>query len=71
MKGTLKLFAQVQTAGNHEPCRENQYREVTLNILHGVEWAESHKKEIQQFKDLNPQFKNVGINALWSYRQYS
>jgi hypothetical protein len=71
MKGTLKLFAQVQTAGNHEPCQENRFKEITLNTIHGVEWAESHRDQIQQFKELNPQFRNVSINALWSYRQYS
>jgi hypothetical protein len=71
MKGTLKLFTQVQTAGNRKPCQENRYKEITLVTLHGVEWAEKHHDQILKFKELNPQFQHVSINALWSYRQYS
>ena len=71
MQGTLKLFTQVQISGKPEPCQENRYKEITLNTIHGVEWSENHREQIQQFKDLNPQFRHVHIHALWSYRQYT
>ena len=72
MRGTLKLFTEVQVADASSSGSFNRgvSKSVTLATYHGIKSTSDFGKYVANFKLLNPNMKNAHINYEYVIRQF-
>lgn len=72
MRGTLKLFTEVQVADASSSGSFNRgvFKSVTLATYHGIKSTSDFGKYVANFKLLNPNMKNAHINYEYVIREF-
>jgi hypothetical protein len=72
MRGTLKLFTEVQiaNASSSGSFDRGVFKSITLATYHGIKSTADFGKYIENFKLLNPNMKNARINYMYVIREF-
>lgn len=72
MRGTLKLFTEVQIADASSSGSFNRgvFKSITLATYHGIKSTSDFGKYIEKFKLMNPNMKNAHIHYMYVIREF-
>ncbi len=72
MRGTLKLFTEVQVADSSSSGSFNRgvFKRITLATYYGIKSTSDFGEYVAKFKFLNPNIKNAHINYEYVIREF-